>query len=140
MVNPQPTRTVSGQILRTNNTPFGEPGFTVRAFDAIPPNNIPLSAPIPLSTNGSYRIPYTWQSTGGRNGPNLLVRVFNPQGAIVDCFRLVPGCTRFSDHEAKSNHRPIIPSWLFCCLPPVFLAEVRSLSSINSTALPIVSA
>ena len=139
MVNPQPNRTVSGKILSTTTT-VSEPGFTVRAFDAISTTNIvPLSNPIPLTAD-SYRIAYTWRSTEGRNGPNLLVRVFNPQGAIVDCFRLVPGCTRFSDHEAKSNHRPIIPSWLFCCLPPVFLAEVRSLSSINSTALPIVSA
>ncbi|MFB2833324.1 neuraminidase-like domain-containing protein [Floridanema evergladense] len=84
MVNPQPTRTVSGQVLRTNKTPFGEPGFTLRAFDAISPSNIvPLGNPIPLPANGSYRLSYTWQSTGGRNGPNLLVRVFNPQGTIV---------------------------------------------------------
>jgi Tc toxin complex TcA C-terminal TcB-binding domain/Neuraminidase-like domain/Salmonella virulence plasmid 28.1kDa A protein len=84
MVNPQPTRTVSGQVLRTNNTPFGEPGFTVRAFDAISASNIvALGNPIPLQTNGSYRISYTWQSTGGRKSPNLLVRVFNPQGTSV---------------------------------------------------------
>lgn len=84
MVNPQPIRTISGQVIRTNNTPFGEPGFTLRAFDAITASNIVLLGnPIPLPANGSYRLPYTWQSTGGRNGPNLLVQVFNPQGMMV---------------------------------------------------------
>ena len=85
MVNPQPTRTVRGQVLRPDNTPLsGIKGFTVQAFDAISPTNIvPLGNPVALPADGKYQITYTWSSPNpSRNQPNLLVRVVS-QGAIV---------------------------------------------------------
>jgi hypothetical protein len=81
---PEPLRQVSGTVRLADGAPFGETGYTIRAFDAISGTNIvPLSTPANLSSNGEYRITYTWQSTVGRNGPSLLVRLFNPEGTIV---------------------------------------------------------
>lgn len=75
--------TVSGQVNKTDRTPFSTVGFAVRIFDAPSPDNlIPRGNPVALQTDGTYRIDYVWQSDG-RKGPDLLVRVFDPQGDVI---------------------------------------------------------
>lgn len=75
--------TVSGQVNKTDRTPFSTVGFAVRIFDAPSPDNlIPRGNPVALQTDGTYRIDYVWQSDG-RKGPDLLVRVFDPQGNVI---------------------------------------------------------
>jgi hypothetical protein len=81
---PQPRiYTVSGQVSKADGAPLSTVGFTVRLFDALPANNfVPCGNPAALQINGAYRIDYVWQSDG-RKGPDLLVRVVDPQGNIV---------------------------------------------------------
>ncbi|SCY09136.1 hypothetical protein SAMN05216420_102262 [Nitrosospira sp. Nl5] len=81
---PQPRiYTVSGQVSKADGVPLSTVGFTVRLFDALPANNfVPCGNPAALQINGAYRIDYVWQSDG-RKGPDLLVRVVDPQGNIV---------------------------------------------------------
>lgn len=77
--------TVNGQVRWSDNMPFIENGYTVRAFDEITPNNLtPLGNPVSISllSKGNYRITYPWQSDG-RNGPELVVRLLNPQGEVI---------------------------------------------------------
>ena len=75
--------TINGQINKADGTPLSTVGFTVRIFDAPSANNlIPRGNPVALQTDGTYRIDYVWQSDG-RKGPDLLVRVFDPQGNII---------------------------------------------------------
>ncbi|MDQ3185226.1 MAG: hypothetical protein M3Q16_01955 [Pseudomonadota bacterium] len=75
--------TVSGQVNKADGTPLSTVGFTVRIFDALSADNlIPRGSPVALQTNGAYRIDYVWQSDG-RKGPDLLVRVFDPQGKVI---------------------------------------------------------
>ena len=75
--------TISGQVNKADGTPLSTVGFTVRIFDAPSANNlIPRGNPVALQTDGTYRIDYVWQSDG-RKGPDMLVRVFDPQGNII---------------------------------------------------------
>jgi Tc toxin complex TcA C-terminal TcB-binding domain/Neuraminidase-like domain len=84
MVNPQPPRSISGQVFRLDNLPLSGGGFTVHAFDVVSPTEtVPLGSPVSLQANGNYQINYTWQVTPSRKRPNLLIRVFNPQGMVV---------------------------------------------------------
>jgi hypothetical protein len=67
-----------------DNLPLSDSGFTVHAFDAVSPTEIvPLGSPVSLQVNGNYQINYTWEVTPSRKRPNLLIRVFNPQGMMV---------------------------------------------------------
>ena len=75
---------VAGQAHRSDQTSFAEPGHSVRAFDAVSETEVaPLGRPANLSAQGSYRIVYSWQSSQGRNGPNLLVRLFAPDETVI---------------------------------------------------------
>lgn len=77
--------TVTGQVRRTSdNAPFSDSTYTLRAYDSIPGANlVPLGKPTKLTANGTYRINYAWESTGGRNGPNLLVVLLDPDGQTI---------------------------------------------------------
>lgn len=73
------THTVSGQVRWSDNTPHTESGHTVRAYD-----NLALLGESALSQlDGTFKINYPWQPGCGRNGPNLIVQVFNVQGEVV---------------------------------------------------------
>ncbi len=75
--------TISGQVSKADGALLSTIGFNVRIFDAPSPNNlIPCGNPVALQTNGTYRIDYVWQSDG-RKGPDLLVRVFDPQCNVI---------------------------------------------------------
>ena len=113
MVNPQ-TRIVSGQIKRPDGTPFTSDGtpLTIQIFDAIS-STTPAALTSPLPANGTYRIPYSWQSTGGRNGPNLLVRVFNQGTPIGEAEKRTAGMQERLDitvtHPAPHPPLPPLP-------------------------------
>lgn len=84
MVSPQPPRTVSGRVSDLDGNAFGDSRYTLQAFDRIDTNNIvPLSNAVALQRDGTYQITYTWTSTGGRNGPNLLVQLLDPAGNVA---------------------------------------------------------
>jgi hypothetical protein len=75
--------TVSGQVIQEDGMPLHASGFTVCAFDALSMNtSVRCGAVVPLQDDGFYRIDYAWRSNG-RKGPDLLVRVFDPEGGIV---------------------------------------------------------
>jgi hypothetical protein len=75
--------TVSGQVFQTNGIPLGTRGFTVRAFDSLPGSKlVPYGTTAALQANGSYLIDYAWNADG-RKGPDLIIRVFDPQGEVV---------------------------------------------------------
>lgn len=81
---PQPfVYTVSGQVRKQDGTPLTESGFTVHVFDSVSPNNLVPLGSVALSPQASYHLSYAWKSDG-RNGPNLIVRLVNPQGEIVE--------------------------------------------------------
>lgn len=70
--------TVSGQVLHPDGKPFTESGYTVRALDA----DAPLGNAVSIDSNSGYSISYPWQSDG-RNGPDLVVQLFNPENKVV---------------------------------------------------------
>ncbi|SEO46411.1 carboxypeptidase-like regulatory domain-containing protein [Nitrosovibrio sp. Nv6] len=75
--------TVSGQVSQDDGTPLSTRGFTVRAFDSLSVNSLVLcGSTATLQADGFYRIDYAWRSNG-RKGPDLLVRVFDPEGNVV---------------------------------------------------------
>jgi hypothetical protein len=75
--------TVSGQIFQEDGVPLCADGFTVCAFDALSVNTFVRCGAIgAVQDDGFYRIDYAWRSNG-RKGPDLLVRVFDPEGGIV---------------------------------------------------------
>jgi hypothetical protein len=75
--------TVSGQVYQTNGVPLDTRGFTVRAFDSLPGARlVSCGTTAALQANGTYRIDYAWH-TDGRKGPDLIIRVFDPQGHVV---------------------------------------------------------
>lgn len=75
--------TVSGQVGLRDGSPLGAAGFTVCAFDSPSANSlVRCGSTSALQADGFYRIDYAWQSDG-REGPDLLVRVFDQQGNIV---------------------------------------------------------
>jgi hypothetical protein len=75
---------VSGQISWSDGRPWQEGGHLVQADDVVSAtNSLPLGTPTAPSRNGRYTIPYTWTSTEGRNGPNLRVRLLNPEGTVI---------------------------------------------------------
>lgn len=75
--------TVSGQIFQEDGAPLCASGFTVCAFDALSANAFVRCGAIgAVQGDGFYRIDYAWRSNG-RKGPDLLVRVLDPEGSIV---------------------------------------------------------
>lgn len=75
---------VSGQISLSDGRPWQEGGHLVQADDVVSAtNSLPLGTPTAPSRDGRYTIPYTWSSTEGRNGPNLRVRLLNPEGTVI---------------------------------------------------------
>jgi len=75
---------VTGQVRWSDNTPFTESGYVVHVFDENPPGKLALLASVkPIPSDGSYQITYTWQPEGGRNGPNLVVQLLDPQNKKV---------------------------------------------------------
>lgn len=74
--------TVSGQVRKQDDTPFTESGFTVHAFDSVSPNNLVELGLVVLNSQPSYHLSYSWISDG-RSGPNLVVRLVNPEGETV---------------------------------------------------------
>lgn len=74
---------VSGQVNQRNGIPLNARGFTVRAFDAVAEGNlVPFGTTAALQPGGIYLIDYAWRPDG-REYPDLVVRVFDPQGKIV---------------------------------------------------------
>lgn len=128
MVSPPPPRTVSGQVFQSDGQSLRGSGFTARAFDAISATNlVPLGSAVALQANGTYRIPYTWQSTGGRNGPNLLVQVFNPQGMIVG-----QATRQFANPQTSLNITVNLPA----PPPPTFNLFCVTLNSATNAPIP----
>ncbi|CAE6506463.1 conserved hypothetical protein [Nitrosomonas nitrosa] len=86
-ITPEPeslVNKVSGQIRWSDNTPFTDSGYVVHVFDEKPPGKLALLASVkPIPSDGSYQITYTWQPEGGRNGPNLVVQLLDPQNKKV---------------------------------------------------------
>lgn len=82
--NPQTyIHTVSGQVRLRDGAPLNVPGFTVLAFDSPSANNLMrCGGTAALQADGFYRVDYAWRSDG-REGPDLLVRLFDQQGRIV---------------------------------------------------------
>jgi hypothetical protein len=77
-------RQVTGQISWSDGRPWQEGGHLVQADDVVSAtNSLPLAPPSAPSRDGRYTIPYTWTSTDRRNGPNLRLRLLNPEGAVV---------------------------------------------------------
>jgi hypothetical protein len=75
--------TVSGQVYQTNGVPLDTRGFTVRAFDSLPGGRlVPCGTTAALQASGTYLVDYAWH-TDGRKGPDLIIRVFDPQGNVV---------------------------------------------------------
>lgn len=75
--------TVSGLVSQGDGTPLAASGFTVRAFDTHSTDSpVPCGAAAALQADGFYRIDYAWQSNG-REGPDLLVQVFDVHGGLV---------------------------------------------------------
>lgn len=75
--------TISGQVNQQEGTPLTARGFTVCAFDSLSASNLlPCGRPAPLQADGFYRIDYAWRSNG-RKGPDLVVRVFDPERNVV---------------------------------------------------------
>lgn len=75
---------VSGQIRWSDGRPWQESGHLLQADDVVSATAIlPLGSPTAPNPDGRYTLPYTWQSTQGRNGPNLRLRLLNPEGAVV---------------------------------------------------------
>lgn len=95
--------TVSGQIFQEDGAPLCASGFTVCAFDALSVNTfVRCGAISAVQDDGFYRIDYAWRSNG-RKGPDLLVRVFDPEGGIVAEARKNPAAIQeFLDITAKT--------------------------------------
>ncbi|ODT73978.1 MAG: hypothetical protein ABS69_12855 [Nitrosomonadales bacterium SCN 54-20] len=75
--------TVSGQIFQEDGAPLCASGFTVCAFDALSANAFVRCGAIgAVQGDGFYRIDYAWRSNG-RKGPDLLIRILDPEGSIV---------------------------------------------------------
>ncbi|MBA2484298.1 MAG: hypothetical protein H0V39_07745 [Nitrosomonas sp.] len=75
--------TVSGQVRRHDDAPFIGNGYMVRAYVAVASENLlPLGNPSGIDSNGGYIIRYLWQSDG-RNGPDLVVQLFDPENKVV---------------------------------------------------------
>lgn len=75
--------TVSGQVLQEDGVPLYARDFTVCLFDVLSVNTfVRCGAIAALQDDGFYRIDYAWRSNG-RKGPDLLVRILDPEGGIV---------------------------------------------------------
>ncbi|MBX3629208.1 MAG: hypothetical protein KF908_04695 [Nitrosomonas sp.] len=81
---PQPiSYTVNGQVRWSDDTLFTESGYVVHVFDENPSGKLLLLASAKLiPSDSSYQITYPWQSDG-RNGPDLVVQLFDPQNKEV---------------------------------------------------------
>lgn len=75
---------VSGQIRWSDDRLWQESGHLLQADDVVSATVIlPLGSPTAPNPNGRYSLRYTWTSTNGRNGPNLRLRLLNPEGTVV---------------------------------------------------------
>lgn len=72
---------VSGSILEPDGRPFTRTGFTLCVYDVIANDPVELGKTSAL-TNGQYAVKYHWKSTQGRNGPHLLVRLFDAANTV----------------------------------------------------------
>jgi hypothetical protein len=96
MVSSPSPRSVSGKVSWSGGSPQDIGAYRVCAFDAPAASTAPqpLGQPVRLAADGRYRIPYSWPSTGGRKGPNLLVQVVDSRGQVVGEARRATTATR----------------------------------------------
>lgn len=81
--NPQPlVYKIAGKVLWSDNTPLADTGYVVHAFDKNLKGELNLIGKAPVESNGIYQISYPWESDG-RNGPDLIIQLFNSQNAVV---------------------------------------------------------
>ncbi|SFE35463.1 neuraminidase-like domain-containing protein [Nitrosomonas sp. Nm166] len=77
-----PAYKIIGQVLWSDNTSLADKGYIVHAFDKNTKGELSLLGKAQVEPNSIYQITYTWQSDG-RNSPDLIIQLFNPQGVVI---------------------------------------------------------